>query len=198
MGPTGLESNALNPEQISGRIFPTQRKTLPLSKPGKAKLAGIVRTLPIKTVNSNQTGPKPAPHVHTSISSRLKVDFAPVVNSAYLAGPLGHFLPNWRRITNDPTILEMIQGYKLTVVYLNSGQKHSQTTPTIFLSRNGKDRPRNLRALGKRSAACVQTGFRSVYKQFVFGTEKGRKISPCDQSKGPEHISSVRSFQNGG
>ena len=29
------------------------------------------------------------------------------------AGRLGHFLPNWRRITNDPTILKMIQGYRL-------------------------------------------------------------------------------------
>ena len=94
MGSTGLESNAPNPEQISGRIFSAQRKTLSLPKPGKAKLAGIVRTLPIKTVISNQTGPKPAPHVHTSISSRLKVDFAPVVNPALLAGHLGHFLPN--------------------------------------------------------------------------------------------------------
>ena len=36
-----------------------------------------------------------------------------MVNPALLAGRLGHFLPNWRRITNDPTILEMIQGYKL-------------------------------------------------------------------------------------
>ena len=85
-----------------------------------------------------------------------------------------------------------------TRVYLNSRPKHRQTTPTIFLFRNGKDRPRNLRALGKRSAACGQTGFRSVYKQFVFGTETGREISPCDQSKGSEHIPLVRSFQNGG
>ena len=36
-----------------------------------------------------------------------------MVNPALLAGRLGHFLPNWRRITNDPTILEMIRGYKL-------------------------------------------------------------------------------------
>ena len=113
MGPTELESNALNAEPISGRIFPAQRETLPLSKPGKAPLTGIVQTLTIKTVTSNQTGLKPAPHVPTSISSRLKVDSVPVVNPASLAGRLVHFLPNWRRITADPSILEAIQGYKL-------------------------------------------------------------------------------------
>ena len=43
------------------------------------------------------------------------------------------------------------------LVYLNSSPKQSQTTLTIFLRRNGKDRPRNFRALGKRSAACGQT-----------------------------------------
>ena len=123
----------LKQKQILGKIFPPQRKTLPLFKAGKAKLADIVRTLPIKTVISNQTGPKPAPHVHTSISSRLKVDFAPVVNPALLACRLGHFLPNWRPITNNPTILETIQGYQ-TRAYLNSRPKNSQTTPsTIFL-----------------------------------------------------------------
>ena len=40
------------------------------------------------------------------------VDFVPVVNPASLAGRLVHFLPNWRRITDDPSILEAIQGYK--------------------------------------------------------------------------------------
>ena len=62
-----------------------------------------------------------------------------------------------------------------TRVYLNSRPKHSQTTPTNFLFRNGKDRPRNLRALGKRRAACGQTGFRSVYKQFVLVPKRDGK-----------------------
>ena len=195
IGPTGLESNAFNPEQISGRIFPAQRKTLPLSKPGKPKLAGFVRTLPIKTVISNQTGPKPAPHVHTLISSCLKVDFAPVVNPALLAGRLGHFLQNWHRITNDPTILEMIQGYKLE--FTSTPVQSTVRRPLQFSCSETEKIDLEISALLEKEALHV---VKPVCDQFISNLflVPGREISPCDQSKGSEHIPSVRSFQNGG
>ena len=141
--------------------------------------------------NRSETGSTCSHFYFQSFKSR----FCSGGKSSVISRPLRAFsaklASNYKRPYNfrDDTGLQ-------TRVYLNSRPK--QTTPTIFLFRNGKDRPRNLRALGKRSAACGQTGFRSVYKQFVFGTETGREISPCDQSKGPEHIPSVRSFQNGG
>ena len=120
-----------------------------------------------------------------------------MVNTALLAGRLGHFLPNWRRITNDPTILETIQGYKLE--FTSTPVQSTVRRPLQFSCSETEKIDLEISALLEKEALhVVKPGFRSVYKQFVFGTETGREISPCDQSKGSEHIPSVRSFQNGG
>ena len=161
-----------------GEDFPSAKGTLPLSKAGKAPLTGIVQTSNKNssfTLNRSETSSTCSDLDFESFNSRFcsggksRVISRPLsAFSAKLASNYGQHL-NFR----DETGLQ-------TGVYLNSSPKQSQTAPTIFFFRNGKDRPRNFRALGKRSDACGQTGFRSVYKQFVFGTGAGREISPCD------------------
>ncbi len=88
------------------------RKGKPASSPTKGNvLKGISNNSrsPIK-----QTGPKPAPPVQRTLaSSRLKIDFRPIVEPVTLAGRLRPFLPNWLQITVDPAILDVVQGYKL-------------------------------------------------------------------------------------
>ena len=115
-----------------------------------------------------------------------------MVNPALLAGRLGHFLPNWRRITNDPTILEMIQGYKLE--FTSTPVQSTVRRPLQFSCSETEKIDLEISALLEKEALHVVKPVSDQFISNVFGTETGREISPCDQSKGPEHIPSVRSF----
>ena len=98
-----------NSEPLPCGIFSAARQKHLLPKPGKAKLKGISNNLSVK-----QTDPRPAlPIQSTLASSRLKIDFLPIVKPVALAGRLVHFLSNWEQITVDQVILDTIRGYKL-------------------------------------------------------------------------------------
>ena len=109
--------NALNPEQISGRIFPAQKENPITFQARKSKISRYCSNSSDKNSNfkpnRSETGSTCSHFDFQSFKSRF---CSPVVNPALLAGRLGHFLPNWRRITNDPTVLETIQGYKLKFI----------------------------------------------------------------------------------
>ncbi len=172
----------------------TERENQLLPQPRETVLKGISNNSRIK-----QTGPKPAPPVQRTLaSSRLKIDFRPIVEPVTLAGRLRLFLPNWQQITVDPAILDVVRGYKLEFLAPPSQERtRPPPPPAVFARGVGENRLRGCYPPRERRFEYGQAGFRPVFKQLVFGAQTGREISPSNKSKGTECISEVRAFQNG-
>ncbi len=190
-----MESTRMDPKAkpLPWGAVSTERENQLLPQPRETVLKGISNNSPIK-----QTSPKPAPLVQRTLaSSRLKIDFRPIVEPVTLAGRLRPFLPNWQQITVGPAILDVIRGYKLEFL---APPSQEPTRPLLQFSHADRSRRKSTPRLlppGERRFEYGQAGFRQVFKQLVFGTQKGREISPSNKSKGTECISQVRAFQNG-
>ena len=191
-----IPGHGVNADGPQGKIvggFLKKKENQFLPRPRETRLKGILHDISL-----NQTDPEPAPPVQQNLaSSHLKIDFQSIAEPAALAGRLRLFLPNWQKITVDPAILyRRCAGLQARIPVTPNARIYSKS-PTVFARGVGKDRLRGCYPTGKRSLEYGQAGFRPVFKQVIFGVQRGRKLSTGHKSKGTECISEIRSFQNG-
>ena len=92
---------------------PSRESRESVPEPKEQKLTGTSPSLPLTLVSSLQKGQNLERCNRSVASSRLKIDFLTISEPPIFAGRLAQFLPNWRRVTLDPEILNMVVGYKL-------------------------------------------------------------------------------------
>ncbi len=117
-----------------------------------------------------------------------------------VAGRLSHFLQEWREITTNQWVLQIIsQGYALPFLSLPPCSAGPVETPSCFFSqaRGAVDRSPVPPGQGSRRGAYSGRGRSGILFTLLPGHQKDRRLSPNPKSKRIESLSPRGKIQDG-
>ena len=113
------------------------------------------------------------------------------------AGRIRWFIQNWRLITQDQWVLEMVQGFRLPLLQT---PVQSKPPPEIHLAADQTaliTTARGRRADSQRGNKPSSSGPRRFCLSTFPGPQEGRRVSPGNKPESSEHVHPGGAFQDG-
>ena len=134
--------------------------------------------------------------VHPLIKTLLSSSSPGPLEKHPVAGRLVFFRNAWGQLTQDPNLLNIVEGYKID---FKREPKQKKVPKQIPMTKDQKSLVgREKGNAGKRSYPKSKADRRTIPKQHFLSQEKGRTKSPSHKFKEIKQILTISTFQNGG
>ena len=118
------------------------------------------------------------------------------LSKAKLAGRSKHFLKNWKKLTGDKKILEIVQDYKIPF-HMDPIQVRVPQSKSEYRSIHFSE-SKNRKHVAERCFSERATCFRRVFTQSVSRRQIRWRKEASDKPEKPKFVYTIPAFQNGG